>query len=266
MNRKILLAGLGVLFLSMALYDGYDLYQRRLESRAVEQTYEALTQYVRLPDAPIPTEHSAENRLPEETGTTEPISEAVPDDPNWPVVDFESLQMINPDVVAWIFLEGTNINYPVVQGEDNVYYLQYMFNGDQNSAGSIFLDYRNPGNWTGRNSVLYGHNMKNGTMFRHIIQYKDQAFYDRHPTALLMTPEKNYRIEFVAGYVTHMNSDAWKLEFESDEEFSRWLENAMAQSTFSATVEAAPSDRVITLSTCSYEYRDARYVLIGILK
>ena len=108
--------------------------------------------------------------------------------------------------------------------------------------------------------------MKNGLMFNQVTKYKDQSFYDQHPTGLLLTPDGNYRIEFVAGYVTNLNDDAWKIEFESDEEFSLWLEDAIARSTFIGTVQPTPQARVVTLSTCTYEYNDARYVLVGILK
>jgi len=181
-------------------------------------------------------------------------------------VDFEALLDINSDVVSWIYLEDTKINYPVVQGADNSYYLYRLFDGSSNGAGSIFMDFRSQRDLSGRNTILYGHHMKNGTMFNQITKYKEQAFYDQHPVALLMTPEGNYKIEFVAGYVTNMNSDAWKMEFASDEEFSLWLENAIAQSTLTSTIKPGPQDRVVTLSTCTYEYNDARYVLVGILK
>lgn len=269
MKRKIILIGLCILFAGMAVYYGLGLYREKSEYREGEQVYEELTQYIHLETAPEPSEQITEETVtttPEETvsGETEPVPET--DDTVWPVVDFEALRAINPDVVAWIYIEGTNINYPVVQGSDNSYYLERMFNGSHNGAGSIFMDYRNERDLTGRNTVLYGHHMKNGTMFNQITKYKDQTFYDDHPVGLLMTPDQNYRIEFVAGYVTDMNSDAWKMEFESDEEFSLWLGNAVSRSTFTGTAEHNGQDRVVTLSTCTYEYNDARYVLVGILK
>ncbi len=254
MKRKIPLILLCILFAGIFLYYGSGLLRDYQSYQAGKQAYTELTQYVHPQPSPV---------APEQPKS---IADLQPDDTLWPVVDFESLQAINPDVVGWICIEGTDINYPVVQGTDNSYYINHMFNGDSNSAGSIFMDYRNRRDLSGRNTVLYGHNMKNGTMFNQINQYKSQDFYDLHPTGLLITPEANYKIQFVAGYVTDLNSDAWKLEFASDGEFSQWLENAISQSTFTGAVTPAPGDRVITLSTCTYEYSDARYVLIGILK
>ena len=278
MKRKLPLILLCLVFLGMAGYFGARLYLEWSEYRAGELAYEALTQYVHLETSPPAEETPAE--VPEEQ-PTEPVtvpstapevppeetaSPTEPDDTNWPLVDFESLLAINPDVVAWIFIEGTNINYPVVQGGDNSYYLNRLVDGSTNRAGSIFMDYRNESNLSDRNTVFYGHHMGNGTMFNQLTDYKDQAFYEAHPVCLVMTPHGNYKLEFFAGFVTNMNSQAWKLEFESDEEFALWLEEAISQSTFTTAIKPTPQDKVVTFSTCTYEYNDARFVLVGILK
>lgn len=270
MKRKITLILLCIVFLGMAGYFGLQLYREWSEYRSGEQLYEELTQYVHLDTAPAeektteepdPTHATAPAMTPEET---ESVAET--DDTDWPTVDFEALQAINPDVVAWIFIEGTNINYPVVQGTDNSYYLDHLVDGSYNGAGTIFMDYRNESDLSDKHSVFYGHHMQNGTMFNQITKYKDQAFYDEHPVCLVMTPDGNYKLEFFAGYVIDLNSQAWKLEFASDEEFALWLEDAVSRSTFISTVEPTAQDRVVTFSTCTYEYNDARYVLVGVLK
>ena len=261
MKRKILLIGLCIVFAGITLYYALGLYRQWQEYRTGEQTYEELTQYVQ-PKVPVQLlTHIIDESSPTEPTPTEEIDNTI-----WPVVDFEALKAINPDIAAWIYIEGTNINYPVVQSDDNNYYINRLFNGNYSKVGSIFMDYRNPTDLSGRNTVLYGHNMQDGSMFNQINNYKEQAFFDQHPTALLMTPDKNYRIEFVAGYITDMNSDAWKMEFASDAEFSAWLANALTLSTFTGNQQPAPQDRVVTFSTCTYEFPDARYVLVGILK
>lgn len=251
MKRKAPLILLCVVFLGIAGYFGFHFFSQLQHYQEGEESYDALTQHIHI----------------EETTATAEETTASEEEPvvNWPTVDFESLKAINPDIVAWIYIEGTNINYPVVQGTDNSQYLNRLFDGTVNSAGSIFMDYRNENDFSDRNTVFYGHHMSNGTMFDQVAEYKDQAFYDSHPTCLILTPEKNYRVEFFAGYVTDMNSQAWKLKFGSDEEFSQWLEAALSQSTFSCNLTPTAQDRVVTLSTCTYEYNDARYVLLGIL-
>lgn len=267
MKRKLLLILLCVLFLGMAGFFGSRLFLKGSEYRVGEKTYEELTQYVhqKAPAAEEPThppEEGTEPELPWEG--TEPTK--TPDDTDWPVVDFDALLAINPDVVAWIFIEGTNINYPVVQGNDNSYYLNHLMDGTNNGAGTIFLDYRNKADLSDRNSIFYGHHMRNGMMFHQITKYKDQSFYEEHPVCLVMTPNGNYKLEFFAGYVIDMNSQAWKMEFASDEEYSSWLDDAVSKSAFTSTVEPTAQDRVVTFSTCTYEYDDARFVLAGILK
>ena len=258
------------MFLGIAVHYGTGLYREWNEYRAGEQVYEELTQYVRLetpptvqklPEKPDPAHPTVPEELPEEP---EPATE--PDDTVWPDVDFDALLAINPDVVAWIYIEGTKINYPVVQGEDNSQYLDRLFDGRKNAAGSIFMDYRSQRDLSDRNTVFYGHRMNNGSMFYQITEYKDQAFYEAHPVCLVMTPEGNYKLKFFAGYITDMNSQAWKLEFGSEEEYALWLENAVGQSTFTSGITPTPRDRVVTFSTCTYEYSDARFVLVGILE
>lgn len=268
MKRKIPLILLCLLFLGMAGYFGTRLYLEWNEYRVGEKTYNELTQYIHL-EAPPATEAvtpKEESPAESEPLPDEPEPAQAPDDTSWPAVDFDALLEINPDVVAWIYIEGTNINYPVVQGEDNSYYLTHLLDGTYNGAGTIFLDYRNESDLSDRNSVFYGHHMNNGTMFQQITKYKEQSFYDEHPVCLIMTPNGNYKLEFFAGYVIDMNSQTWKIEFESDEEYAGWLEEALSRSLFTSTVEPTAQDRVVTFSTCTYEYNDARFVLAGVLK
>ena len=264
MKRKIPLILLCLLFLGLTGYFGGRLFLDWSEYRAGEKAYEELAQYVHIEPA-VPIGSNEVHTTREAPQSEETLSE-VTDGTVWPVVDFDNLLAINPDVAAWICIEGTNINYPVVQGDDNSYYLNRLLDGTSNGAGTIFLDYRNEKDLSGRNTVLYGHNMKNATMFHQVTNYKEQSFYETHPVCLIMTPTGNYKLEFFAGYVTDMNSQAWKMEFESDEEYDQWLNDAISKSLFTSTVKPTAQDRVVTLSTCTYEYNDARFVLVGILK
>ena len=138
---------------------------------------------------------------------------------NFPSVNFQGLRDINSDIVGWIIFEDTAINYPIVHGEDNSYYLKHLFTGEYSVAGCPFLDCNNAMEFSDRNSVVYGHHMRDETMFTSIADYKKQDYYDSHPQAILLTPTKNYRIDLFAGFVANVNDDAWKIVFESDEEF-----------------------------------------------
>ena len=183
-----------------------------------------------------------------------------------PKVDFEALKAINCDIVGWIYLEGTTLNYPIVQGKDNAYYLDHLYNKTVNAAGSIFMDVLCQPDFSNRNTVIYGHHMKNNTMFHSITNYKTQEYYDAHiPEMYLFTPNQTYRVDVFAGFVTDTDFNAWQTEFSSEEVFVQWLCDLKEQSAFQCSIVPKETDHILTLSTCSYEFNDARYVLYGVL-
>lgn len=177
-------------------------------------------------------------------------------------IDFEVLNQENQDIVGWIYLENSPINYPVVQSNDNEYYLHRLINGEYNLAGSIFMDYRNNSNLEDNNTIIYGHNMKNNTMFGSLQEYKEQEYYENHKTIYYFTPKKNYAIELIAGYTISVESDIYNLADIDKKE----LTDIISKSDFTSDIELKENDKLITLSTCAYEYDGARYVVIGILK
>ena len=257
MKRKLPLILLCILFFGVAAFFGIQMLIQWQEYQAGRQMYQDLAQYVSPPP-------ETPEKAPENLSASPNAAEQ--DDTQWPLVDFEALQRTGKDVVAWIYIEGTAINYPVVQSSNNSYYLNRLADGTVNSAGSIFMDYRNDPHLTDRNTILYGHHMKNGTMFQPITRYKNQSFYEDHPVCLILTPQGNYKVEIFAGYVTNMNTQAWKLEFGSDEEYESWLQEAVSQSLFRSPIVPTAQDRVVTFSTCTYEYSDARFVLVGVIR
>jgi len=176
---------------------------------------------------------------------------------------FASLSETNPDVCAWIWQDGTCIDYPVVIGEDNEYYLHHLFSGKTNALGCIFVDYRNSGDFSDQNTVIYGHNMKNGSMFHSITDYKDPEVYETRPAMTIYTPEKTYTLELFAGVVESGDEAFFRFNFESDEDFMEYVDELKANSTFTSDIEVEPGDRLVTLCTCSYEFDNARYALVG---
>lgn len=181
-------------------------------------------------------------------------------------MDFSTLTELNPDICAWIRLDGTNIDYPVVRTDNNDFYLTHMFNREENSSGSIFVDYRNTGDFTDRNTVIYGHQMKNGTMFNALEEYKDPSFYEISPTLMMLTPDGDYLIELICGTIEDGNEQFVEFNFDSEESFSSYVEKFRARSTFVSDVELRPGDRIVSLCTCSYEWANARYMVIGRLE
>lgn len=182
----------------------------------------------------------------------------------FPKVDFDALSSVNSDVIGWIYVSGTNINYPIVKGNDNKEYLNILFNGETNRAGSIFMDHRNSGDFSDRNNIIYGHRLSSKTMFTALKEYKKQEFYDSHPSFVIVTPENNYEILIFSAYIANVNDSAWQLDF-SDGEYEKWLREVSERSLFKTEVTPTPSDRVVTLSTCTYEFNNARFIVHGII-
>lgn len=243
-------------FTVLLLFSSWKLASELLSYKEGQDSYESLEQYVSFETAATEPLPPAQTEEPVETETEEP------DKTQWPKVDFVQLEAINPDVVGWIFIEGTNINYPVVQGEDNDYYLSHLFDRSSNSSGSIFLDAYCAPDFSDSHSILYGHHMKDKTMFYSLMEYKDQAFYDTHPEGMLITPQGNYKLRFFSGYVSDTWSDAWEMDFVTND-FGTWLQDIAERSCFSSPYAPVPSDNIVTLSTCSYEFEEAKFVVHG---
>ncbi|WP_318504128.1 class B sortase [Bacillus sp. T3] len=177
-------------------------------------------------------------------------------------IDFDSLLKENEDIVCWIYSEDSPINYPVVQSADNSYYLRRLLDGSYNVAGTIFMDHRNSPDFTDLNTIIYGHNMKNDTMFGTLKKYKNQEYYDKHPVVYLITPRQAYKVELIAGYVIDDASNIYNIPQTKEEQKAQFVK-IKEQSTFAANTSFQEGDRLVTLSTCSSEFDSARFVLVG---
>ena len=180
-------------------------------------------------------------------------------------VDFEKLKQKNKDIIGWIYLKDTPINYPIVQSRDNDYYLRRLIDGSYNRAGTIFADYRCSKTFEDPNTIIYGHNMQNNTMFGTLMNYTEQSYYDEHKEIILLTENKSYKIELFAGFTTVSDSEIYNFP-KTEKTNKELIEKAKRNSTFKSDVDVTENDKIITLSTCSYDFEDARFVLLGILK
>ncbi len=180
-------------------------------------------------------------------------------------VDFEVLRGQNKDIIAWVYCPGTQINYPVVQSEDNDYYLRRLLDGTRNTAGTIFADYRNAPNFSNFNTLIYGHNMRNETMFGTLKEYRNQAYYEAHPVWYLLTPEANYKVELVAGYSVS-EYDAIYYMKDTEEQQRTHLAELFEKSTFTSGLEIGETDTLVSFSTCERGKDDKRFILTGILQ
>ena len=166
-------------------------------------------------------------------------------------------------MVGWIYCEGTNINFPVMQGDDDDYYLTHSYDGAYNISGSIFVESANGPGFTDLNTIIYGHNMKNEAMFARLDDWTEQSYYDAHPVMWLLTPQRDYRIDLFSGYTTSAYSDTYLLFSEPGEEFNAYLQRVTELSDFQSEVTLEEDGRYVLLSTCAYVFDNARFVLHG---
>lgn len=178
-------------------------------------------------------------------------------------INFEALLKANDDVKAWIYLEDTVIDYPVLQTTNNDYYLYHMFNREENGAGSIFIDYRNQNPFKDFNTVLHGHRMKDGTMFKSLVNYSDPEFYETHKVMEITTPEQNYNCEIFATATIPADSDLYQFEFYSDDDRAYYLNRLAAVNELSTEVEVGADDKIVMMSTCTAQLDDNRICVFG---
>lgn len=183
-------------------------------------------------------------------------------------VDFDALLEINPDTIAWIrFDEPSIINYPVVKSADNNEYLTKTFAENDNKLGAIFMDMRNSSDFSDRNTIIYGHHLNvSPDMFSRLHLYEDEEFCKEHPDFYIYTPDGKVRTYtvFSAGIV-NAAADNYDIEFASDEEFEQYIELCRESSNYQVDVDVNAQSQIISLSTCTGDQRDERFLLQGVL-
>lgn len=217
-------------------------------------------------DSPAQTPTAAPTDAPSAPATDAPAaSQPAPSDTPAPgsVIDFELLRQTCPDVVGWIAIEDTQIDYPVVQGKDNAFYLDHLPDGTQNAAGSIMMDAACDGLFGDEINILHGHHMKNRSMFGGLDFYREEAYYLEHPTIRLFTPDGDREAAIFAAFSIDGEAFGYPTAFASDGEFDAFLTQAREKSAFQADVQVGRGDRLLLLSTCAYSYESERLLVVA---
>ena len=167
------------------------------------------------------------------------------------------------DYRGWIKIDNTNINYPIVQGKDNLFYLDKDINKNYLSSGSIFMNYLNHG-FNDENTVLFGHHMRNKTMFAQLKKYKEKEFfYGNNDIVIEVENGKVLKYKVFSAYVTDAKDNYIKTNFDDKDQYKEFLEDIKNKSQYKSDIDVNENDKFITLSTCSYEFNDARMVVHG---
>ncbi len=183
-------------------------------------------------------------------------------------IDFNALWAINPDVVGWIRFDNTdavNVDYPIMHAADNDKYLRTDLYGDSHTSGSIFLEAANSGDLSDIYNIIYGHNMRNGTMFGTLRKYRDdEGFYDENPYFTIYTPTGAYRYTIFGYTNVEDDSDIYRVGFAPDAAYQQLINELLSISMYNTGIVPTINDRIVTLSTCTSAGDDYRFVVYGV--
>lgn len=258
--RKVLSVLLAaVCLISGGIYLGY-----LLDYRSGDDTYTEAEQIALQDVPPKDTENSEEPTA--DTRPAEPYWAPmdVEDDPNAEILAKKSLtalRQVNEDVVGWIWVPDTVIDYPIMHGEDNEFYLNHTWKKEKNAVGSIFLESLNEADMTGFNTILYGHNMKDGSMFTLLHDYQQKDFRDAHPYVYILTDAGVWRYEVYSAYEAKVTSDTYQVGMQWDKTKQEYIDRTLKKSVIKAGITPAITDRILTLSTCAGLGTEIRWVV-----
>lgn len=254
-RKKLIHNSIMLVLILMVIVSGVGVVNRYLQDKRAEEEYRRLAELARETTeatTEAPTEALTE---PQET---EPETE-----PYISPIDFEALSEVNPDVIGWIRIPDTNVDYPIVQTDDNDKYLHTSFEGEESIAGTVYLDFESDSDMMGFNNILYGHNMKNGSMFKDIVKYKDQSYFDEHKYFEIYTPERTIRLKAISCYYAKAEPIVRKTRFKTRESYEAFIKEMIKPCAWYEMPEF-PIDSLYTLVTCSYEVNDARTILYAV--
>jgi len=233
--KKIIYTVLALGFIAVIAYSGYHIYMIQADYRQESKTHDMLLEF--KPEASVSVEQQK---------TT-----------NQSIID---LQGEYSDAVGWITVNKTKIDYPIVKYTDNDYYLHRDINGKKATAGSIFMDYHCNNDFTSKNTIIYGHHMKNGSMFGTLKSFNDNAFFDANRYGTMFLPYDTLELEFFAYMIINPSVEKEIYNIEISETYLEYVEKNAKNFR---SIELAENDRVVTLSTCAYEFNNARMVLLA---
>lgn len=266
MGKKIITGVIFVIALAMFLFSGFSLLKAFREYKKGDDEYSSLETYVtRETDGQEVTIDETESEFVYETEsdvvTGHTIKKRLYSKKS--IVDFDSLKKINSDLVGWLLIDSLGISYPVVQTDNNDYYLHKTFEKKDNFAGCLFIEYQNHSDFSDNNTIIYGHNMKNGSMFGKLRKILEDGVYSKDPYFWIYTEEKVYKFHVFSARTVSVDSESYTLQFATPEDFQNYLNDVSGKSELKCDqVSVDANDKIVTLSTCTGD-ESTRFVIQG---
>lgn len=262
-TRKVAMLLTGVIFVGSCGMLIRQLFQYQQGGRI----YDGAAQLVEMPDltevqsvpaAPLPSEVISEEPSPETEAPTDPYADALEN------MNFAALREVNEDVLGWIMIPDTNLSYPLLQGEDNDYYLNHAWEKSRNAVGSIFVDYRSSADLSDFHTVIYGHRMNNESMFGQLHNYKNAEYWEEHPKLYIADDNGSHTYEIFAMYMAD-SMETYQMDFDNRTEKWEFICYTISRTWVNTGVVPEVTDRIITLSTCTGNGHDTRWVVHAVL-
>ncbi len=235
--------GLCICLLCFSLYKLGSIF---FEYQSGEKEYADLRQYLleepTSPEDVVLASADGENAEGEEAGN-----------PSLPMtrVDLPSLQEINTDAIGWIEIGGTSISYPMLYTTDNSYYLTHTFSKEKNKSGAIFVEAANKADFSDMHTIVYGHNMKDGSMFAGLKNYSKASYFEAHPYIYVDLSDGSHCYQIFSCHEANTSDVTYTVGFKADETYQTFLDSLKDASLYDTGVEVSQTEQVITLSTCT---------------
>lgn len=175
----------------------------------------------------------------------------------------EGLRDLNPDVIGWIEITDTKVDYPIMQAEDNQYYMDHTFYGTENPAGSIYMEVENQEDFSDLVTFVYGHRMRDNSMFGTLKYYEDYDYWKEHPQIFISTYEEDLVYDIFSVHRAKISEETYTLFFQAGDAYETYLQNERAKSWYDTGIEVDRWDKILILVTCTADQRDERIVVLG---
>ena len=276
--KKRLRAGLIAVLLLVFLGSAGMMVRQALQYREGQKIYDEAAKLAEVPDLPdveasqppagFSSAAASSAASSGAASSVKPASKPVYVDPYADLLkkmDFTSLRKVNDDILGWILIPHTVISYPLLQGEDNSYYLTHTYKKTTSVVGAIFMEYRCSPDLSDFNTIIYGHRMNNGSMFATLKNYRKQSYWKAHPSVYVTDDSGSHRYDIFAAYEVSTEGDTFRIAFSSDKEKQAFLDACTGLSVIDTGITPTVGDRVLTLSTCTGNGHATRWIVQAVL-
>lgn len=260
--RRALIVVLSLVFagsVAMLVYRGIQ-YREGEETYAEAESLADLPDLSALPEPTLEEPEETEEDSQEQPVYVDPYADALRN------MDFTALREVNDDVLGWILIPGTVVSYPLLQGDDNSYYLNHTWKKWTSVVGAIFMEHTNSPDLSDFNTIIYGHRMNNGSMFASLKYYKKQSYWSAHPYVYITDDNGSHRYEIFAAYEVSTAGDTYRLGFSTEKSKQDFIDYCLGKSVIDTGITPTVYDRILTLSTCTGNGHATRWVVQARLK